>query len=44
MNYFLLIFLFPIVEASNISNGVSLSRTFRDGIGQNRLGNNDHNV
>ena len=36
----MLILLFSIVEASNIFYGVSLSRKSRDGIGQNRLGNN----
>ena len=40
MNFSMLILLFSIVEASNIFYGVSLSRKSRDGIGQNRLGNN----
>ena len=40
MNFSMLILLFSIVDASNISYGDSLSRKSRDGIGQNRLGNN----
>jgi hypothetical protein len=40
MNFSMLMLLFFIVEASNISYGVSISRKSRDGIGQNRLGNN----
>ena len=40
MNFSMLILLFYIVDASNISYGVCLSRKSRDGIGQNRLGNN----